>query len=1549
MRNPFFLIMIGCLCAASPAADWTVAPEGPADFSNLRAAMETAASGDTLTLADGIYRGEENRNIRVDGKAITVRGEDRSVCIIDIQGLGRGFEVWNNAELTLEHVTLRRGIASGGGAVQLSSGALIVESCLFIDNISSTVGGALHVAQGECDIRNSLFVQNLATANGGAVSTGWSAGRLNMSDCQLYDNQGQQGGALGLESYSGRVQLDRCVLAHNTAFGDGGAVYSYYTDLMLSNCEIADNEAQGDGGGLYAYRGVQDLVHCTIHNNVAAQEAGGIYTRYAEPFSLRRCAVTSNRGGGVWWYYWDPEACIVETCLFQGNENWDWYDDWENRSIRGGTALNGLPYARENVGGDPAYAFGHSTRLRGTSACLDPGPPAEPNQWPPADLEGVARLTRQNRGRDLSPDIGAYEYDAGPLLALSERILYLETEIQGPAPVATLQLRNAGGSPLEVSVSVDVPWLQVDSNQSSLASDAAYSLQVSADVSGLSRGLYLGRLTLSGAQAANTPRVLPVVLRVLGSLPVPEVYATVGAAVGEAMAGETVAVQGGPYPESVSLWRAIRLLGQDEPELGGVSIFASGATLRGFTCQGSGITLSGRENTIENNTVIGGNRGLYIQGEGGHTVTNNTVRDCLGMGIEISHAPNNILRGNRLLDNELGFNVTGDYDQDIDLSNTVDGQAIVYLVDEQDRVIFADTNPACVYLIRCTDMVVMNVTLAHQGKGLCLVDCTDVTARQVTCVGHSHNGILMERGAGNYLVDNTVRDCAQGIILVDGIDHLLSDNRLDENTLGFACTGRDREHYNHRIDTSNTQNDRPIVYLLEAQNAVVDADTQAACVYAIGCQNVTISGQDLRNNRDAVVLFDTQKTRLEDLVLADNDVGVAIRGESEDIALVGLEARNNDFGLRIDSGLRIEVRESLIQDNRIGMYFGSVIEGFVDRCHIADNGTGLENSNGEMVVQNCMITGNTEYGGIRLNSYRENLIQFCTLMGNNLRYNSPEEGGGLSGSYDDLALENCIVWGNSPGQIPAWEWIEQTVSTCDIEGGFAGKDNLDTDPLLTPDGHLRMASPCRGYGQSSHLPINDIDGEVRSARTSGGRAPAAERTRSGRGDVGADQYVDVDEDGLPDWIELYEDPNARSLTPEGDEDGDGRSNLEEYEIYGTHPSIPSTVYHVDSVLGSDDQEGLSWESPLQSIHAALSRAQAEDRIVLAAGLYEDDVTFAGNPITIQSRDPHDPNVVAGTVIAGTVSFSKGETRACRLEGVTIISPQMPAVLCENNSHPTLWKCVIRDMDGSLGMAAENESALVVCNNRGNLLMQDCQILNNQVPLLGVLFSQSSNVTLEHCLVAGNQGGMYTQALLAVSGELRLENCTVADNRATDDILPEIRAMVAELGIGLTQPAILLAEDATLQARNCILWNDPGLPEIDGWQLEGEDNSEAILSYCTLSQLPDPNTVIWQGNNLLIGEPYFARPGLWEMESPSGHLVWHMGDYHLQSQGARWDPQLAWVQDALTSPCIDAGDPETPLGSEPTPVSLERTDLSNTALNQGVYGGTPEASLRQADD
>ena len=62
-----------------------------------------------------------------------------------------------------------------------------------------------------------------------------------------------------------------------------------------------------------------------------------------------------------------------------------------------------------------------------------------------------------------------------------------------------------------------------------------------------------------------------------------------------------------------------------------------------------------------------------------------------------------------------------------------------------------------------------------------------------------------------------------------------------------------------------------------------------------------------------------------------------------------------------------------------------------------------------------------------------------------------------------------------------------------------------------------------------------------------------------------------------------------------------------------------------------------------------------------------------------------------------------------------------------------------------------------------------------------------------------------------------------------------------------------------------------------------------------------------------------------------------GDYHLQSQAGRWDPNLNdWVVDVNTSPCIDAGDPNSDWTGESWP--------HGSRINLGAYGGTPQASM-----
>jgi parallel beta-helix repeat protein len=161
--------------------------------------------------------------------------------------------------------------------------------------------------------------------------------------------------------------------------------------------------------------------------------------------------------------------------------------------------------------------------------------------------------------------------------------------------------------------------------------------------------------------------------------------------------------------------------------------------------------------------------------------------------------------------------------------------------------------------------------------------------------------------------------------------------------------------------------------------------------------------------------------------------------------------------------------------------------------HGNSNGGGIWNSFSSPAITNCIFAGNSAYyggGGIR-NYYQSNpTIINCTLIGNTA-INTTGSGGGIANSNSsNPTLANCILWGNSAA-LDSQIFNDQStpiVAFSDIEGGYVGDGNIDSDPLLTnatgPDGTLGTAdddlrlsylSPCRDSGSDALLPPDYAD------------------------------------------------------------------------------------------------------------------------------------------------------------------------------------------------------------------------------------------------------------------------------------------------------------------------------------------------------------------------------------------------------------------------------------------------------------------------------------------
>jgi hypothetical protein len=130
--------------------------------------------------------------------------------------------------------------------------------------------------------------------------------------------------------------------------------------------------------------------------------------------------------------------------------------------------------------------------------------------------------------------------------------------------------------------------------------------------------------------------------------------------------------------------------------------------------------------------------------------------------------------------------------------------------------------------------------------------------------------------------------------------------------------------------------------------------------------------------------------------------------------------------------------------------------------------------------------------------------------------------------------------------------------------------------------------------------------------------------------------------------------------------------------------------------------------------------------------------------------------------------------------------------------------------------------------------------------------------------------------------------------------------------------------------NCIIWDCPQpitLADSSNNQIE-DRGSHITVTYSDIEggrnrvSVSGSNSTLTWGPGNINADPRFAAP--------------NRSDFHLKSQAGRWNPNgQSWLQDELTSPCIDTGDMNSAIGFEPFP--------NGGIINMGAYGGTDEAS------
>lgn len=228
----------------------------PQNYRTIQEAVNAAANGDIVLVADGIYTGDGNRNIELLGKAITVRSLNGAASTTIDAGASEstyfiGFNLHHNETnaTVIEGFTIRGGHAFNGAGMHLQGSSPTIRHCTFTDNQADCWGAGLYF-DGDASplIADCVFDSNISADDGGAIF-GLSGSPV-ITNTRMTNNVGTvTGGAITIFG-SGTPKLINSTLVGNSAFF-GSAIYS--NNLQVTNSIISGNTGGSaqiyDGGG----------------------------------------------------------------------------------------------------------------------------------------------------------------------------------------------------------------------------------------------------------------------------------------------------------------------------------------------------------------------------------------------------------------------------------------------------------------------------------------------------------------------------------------------------------------------------------------------------------------------------------------------------------------------------------------------------------------------------------------------------------------------------------------------------------------------------------------------------------------------------------------------------------------------------------------------------------------------------------------------------------------------------------------------------------------------------------------------------------------------------------------------------------------------------------------------------------------------------------------------------------------------------------------------------------------------------------------------------
>ncbi|HEX7344367.1 MAG TPA: right-handed parallel beta-helix repeat-containing protein [bacterium] len=554
------------------------------------------------------------------------------------------------------------------------------------------------------------------------------------------------------------------------------------------------------------------------------------------------------------------------------------------------------------------------------------------------------------------------------------------------------------------------------------------------------------------------------------TLHVPSQYPTIQSGINAAVDGDTVLVADGAYTGTGNknldfLGKAILVTSENGAETciidcqydGRGFYFHSGedstSVLSGFTIthgnvddQGGGIYCINSSPVISRNAIIA-NRAYYGGGiccEScfGPTIAHNLISsnsaDGIGGGVYCLNVSGIAITNNTINQNDafgIGGGIFCESSSPLISDNTINGNSVNAL---SGGGIYCDS---CSSAMIIGNMIVGNGCMGSGGGIYCsAISDLDISANTINAngAGSEGGGIYCSSSnasiSGNLITLNTSWGSGAGVHCSGNPIAQISENVVSGNTIpedgsgnggGICCINSNAQIISNMVNGNSISGEMGTRY--------------GGGIYCTGA-NSNIMGNTISDN----VLSSTS---------GDNAqcYGGGIYCSGSSATIMGNTINRNEASASgylagsLGGGIYFAGANSTIQGNTV---YGNSAQGYFGL------GGGIYCSQSSPAIINNTISGNSTLG-------------------------SGYTGGGLYCSNSNPLVVNCVFWGNAPGQITIGGSSNPQVTYSDVQNGYTGTGNINTNPLFVNvtlgDYRLLWDSPCIDTGDPNPI-YNDPDG-----------------------------------------------------------------------------------------------------------------------------------------------------------------------------------------------------------------------------------------------------------------------------------------------------------------------------------------------------------------------------------------------------------------------------------------------------------------------------------------